>query len=592
MMKPSLQLRLGQQLAMTPQLQQAIRLLQLPTLELQAQVLQALESNVMLEPDEDFEATWSAEAAPSEPSDEDGGDEPVVEIGDDWTEPSAAESEAPWSGTGDRELELPDETGRTLRDHLGWQLELAHLPPDALAIGRALVDAINDDGYLTEPLEAIAEALAGEVRTDAAGVARVLAVVQQLDPSGVGARSVAECIELQLAQLDAATPGLATALALAHRHLELVAGRDLAALQRELRVSGEDLDVALALVRSCHPRPGAAFQAGRTEYVVPDVYARRTPQGWIVELNPAALPRVRINEGYAGMITRAPDHAVLRAQLQEARWLMRSLEIRNDTMLKVARTIVERQQAFLDRGEESMEPMILKDVAEAVAMHESTISRDHHRQVPAHAARHLRVQVLLLEPGGGRRRRRRLVDRDPCQDPQADRSGGAGPAPLRPAASSRCSPPTACRWRGAPSRSTARRSASRPRARAGRLPGADATQDGTQGQEDRAMQLTLTGHHVEVTPPLRDYVRKKLDRVLRHFERVVDVHCVLTVEKLEHKAEATLGVSGAVIHADAKHEDMYAAIDSLADKLDRLVRKHKEKLSDHHASEVTRGRPA
>ena len=146
-------------------------------------------------------------------------------------------------------------------------------------------------------------------------------------------------------------------------------------MQRELRVSGEDLDVALALVRSCHPRPGAAFQAGRTEYVVPDVYARRTPQGWIVELNPAALPRVRINEGYAGMITRAPDHAVLRAQLQEARWLMRSLEIRNDTMLKVARTIVERQQAFLDRGEESMQPMILKDVAEAVGMHESTISR-------------------------------------------------------------------------------------------------------------------------------------------------------------------------------------------------------------------------
>jgi len=375
MMKPSLQLRLGQQLAMTPQLQQAIRLLQLPTLELQAQVLQALESNVMLEAVEDFESTWSTEAAPREEPDQEGGDEPVVEIGDDWTEPSAAESEAPWSGTGDRELELPDDAGRTLRDHLGWQLELAHLPPDALSIGRALIDAINDDGYLTEPLEAIAEALAGEVRTDAAGVARVLAAVQQLDPSGVGARSVAECIELQLAQLDAATPGLATARALAHRHLELVAGRDLAALQRELRVSGDDLEVALALVRSCHPRPGAAFQAGRTEYVVPDVYARRTPEGWIVELNPAALPRVRINEGYAGMITRAPDHAVLRAQLQEARWLMRSLEIRNDTMLKVARTIVERQQAFLDRGEESMEPMILKDVAEAVAMHESTISR-------------------------------------------------------------------------------------------------------------------------------------------------------------------------------------------------------------------------
>ncbi len=375
MMKPTLQLRIGQQLTKTPQLQQAIRLLQLPTIELQAQVLQALESNVMLEAEEDFEATWSSETAPSEPAQDAGPEEPVVEIGDDWTDPSAAESETPWSGSGDRELELPDESGRTLRDHLAWQLELAHLAPEALAIGRAIIDAINDDGYLTDSLDVIAESIAADIRTDAAGVARVLAVVQQLDPAGVGARSVAECIELQLAQLDPATPGLATARALAHRHLELVAGRDLAALQRELHVNGGELDVALALVRSCHPKPGAAFQATRTEYVVPDVYARRTPQGWVVELNPSALPRVRVNEGYAGMITRAPDHAVLRTQLQEARWLLRSLEIRNDTMLKVARTIVGRQQAFLDSGEESMQPMILKDVAEAVGMHESTISR-------------------------------------------------------------------------------------------------------------------------------------------------------------------------------------------------------------------------
>jgi RNA polymerase sigma-54 factor len=393
MMKPSLQLRIGQQLAMTPQLQQAIRLLQLPTVELQAQVLQALESNVMLESDEDFEATWSLDAMPAEARaapDESGAEpegepadvreeaEPVVEIGDDWTEPSAAESEAPWSGSGGSgsgELELPDESGRTLRDHLLWQLELARLPPAALAIAQAVVDAINDDGYLTESLETIAEAASAGGPADLQAVERVLEVVQQLDPAGVGARSVGECIELQLAQLDPATPGLAAARTLAHRHLELVAGRELAALQREMHVSGDELDVALALVRSCHPRPGAAFQSPRTEYVVPDVYARRTPQGWVVELNPSALPRVRLNEGYAGMITRAPDHAVLRTQLQEARWLLRSLEIRNETMLKVARTIVDRQQAFLDRGEESMQPMVLKDVAEAVEMHESTISR-------------------------------------------------------------------------------------------------------------------------------------------------------------------------------------------------------------------------
>jgi len=378
MMKPSLQLRIGQQLTMTPQLQQAIRLLQLPTIELQAQVLQALESNVMLEADEDFEATVSLDAMPGDAAVGTGDGEepgPAVEIGDDWAEPNAAESEAPWAGSGDADLEFPDESGRTLRDHLAWQLELAHLQPASLAIGRAIVDAINDDGYLTETAEAIAGAVAREAPTDAAGVERVLTIVQQFDPAGVGARSVAECIELQLAPLDPATPGLAAARTLAHRHLELVAGRELGALQRELHVTSEELDVALALVRSCHPRPGAAFQALRTEYVVPDVYARRTPQGWVVELNPAALPRIRVNESYAGMITRAPDHAVLRTQLQEARWLLRSLEIRNDTMLRVAQAIVERQHAFLDRGEESMRPLILKDVAEAVEMHESTISR-------------------------------------------------------------------------------------------------------------------------------------------------------------------------------------------------------------------------
>lgn len=379
MMKPSLQLRIGQQLTMTPQLQQAIRLLQLPATELQAQVQQALESNVMLEVDEDFERTASLEdLAASERNDaaegpDDG--ESVVEIGEEWTEPSAAESEAPWARSGDGEVEIADQSGGTLQDHLGWQLELAGLPAASVTIGRALIDAINDDGYLTESPQAIAEAVAPDVATDAEGVGAVLAIIQQFDPAGVGARSVAECIELQLAQLDPATPGLATACALARSHLEQVAGQQFSLLQRQMHCSSEELDVALALVRSCHPRPGAAFQAGRTEYVVPDVYVRRTPQGWSVDLNPAALPRVRLNEGYAGLVTRAPDHAVLRTQLQEARWLLRSLEIRNDTMLRVARSIVERQLAFLDSGEESMQPMILRDVAEAVEMHESTVSR-------------------------------------------------------------------------------------------------------------------------------------------------------------------------------------------------------------------------
>ncbi len=381
MMKPSLQLRIGQQLTMTPQLQQAIRLLQLPTLELQAQVQQALESNVLLEALDDVEATASfeelVEAEQNNKPDETAAEEPevVVEIGDEWAEPTAAESETPWSGSGDGEHEVADEAGHTLQDHLVWQLEMASLPAEAVTIGRALIDAINDDGYLTETPEAIAAAVARDVAADAASVESVLAIIQQFDPVGVGARSVGECIQLQLAQLDSATPGIEAARTLAQLHLELIASQQFSLLQRQMHCSGEELDIALALVRSCHPRPGAAFQPVRTEYVVPDVYARRSPQGWVVELNPAVLPRIRVNETYAGMITRAPDHAVLRTQLQEARWLMRSLEIRNDTMLRVARSIVERQLAFLDSGEESMQPMILRDVAEAVQMHESTISR-------------------------------------------------------------------------------------------------------------------------------------------------------------------------------------------------------------------------
>jgi len=379
-MKPSLQLRIGQQLTMTPQLQQAIRLLQLPALELQAQIREVLESNVMLEAEEEQEDA-SLEELADVPGDDagdagdEGPEEPAVEVGDDWPEPSAAESDTPWSGDGDRMQEFADESGQGLREHLLWQLELGHLEPRQLLIGRAIVDALNDDGYLGESLEGIAATLRPEVEAGADEIEAVLRVVQQLDPVGVGARSLAECIALQLGQLDPATPGLALATAIALGHLDLVAAQQLAALRRQLRCTPEELDTAIALVRACHPRPGAALQQTRTEYVVPDVFVRRTPTGWAVELNPASLPRVRLNQTYAGMVTRAEDHAVLRTQLQEARWLLRSLEIRNETLLKVARSIVERQSAFLERGEEAMQPMVLKDVADAIGMHESTVSR-------------------------------------------------------------------------------------------------------------------------------------------------------------------------------------------------------------------------
>ncbi|HTT41651.1 MAG TPA: RNA polymerase factor sigma-54, partial [Steroidobacteraceae bacterium] len=328
MLKPSLQLKLGQQLTMTPQLQQAIRLLQLPALELQAHIREMLESNVMLEPMEEAEATGTFEAlvtAAEQPKPKEA--ERTVEVLDEgWDSHGAGPAETPWNSDDDeRQQDYADDSGQSLQEHLLWQLELASLAPRELAIARAIVDSISDDGYLTESLEEIAQTLRPELECAASEVASVLQVVQALDPPGVGARSVAECLELQLRQLDPATPGYATALQIARHHLELVAERELTLLRRELRATEEELASALALVRSCHPRPGATVSAGSAEYVVPDVFVRRTEHGWGVELNPATLPRVRLNQGYASLIGRNASHATMRAQLQEARWLLKSL---------------------------------------------------------------------------------------------------------------------------------------------------------------------------------------------------------------------------------------------------------------------------
>ncbi len=379
MLKPSLQLKLGQQLTMTPQLQQAIRLLQMPALELQAHIRELLEQNVMLEPLEDNEGTGTYEvvAIAEPPPPPESRRESTVEVLDEpWAQQNTGPADAPWSGDDEeRQQEYADSAGESLQDYLLSQLELARLAPRQLAIASAIVDAISDDGYLTETLEEIAQTLRPELECAAGEVAAVLERVQALDPAGVGARSVGECIELQLRQLDPATPGLDTALTIARVHLELVAERELTQLRRELRLSDEELACALALVRSCHPRPGATVSAGGAQYVVPDVFVRRTEHGWGVEINPATLPRVRLNQSYASLIGRAASHASMRAQLQEARWLLKSLEIRHETLMKVARSIVERQSAFLEHGDEHMRPMILRDIAEAVGMHESTISR-------------------------------------------------------------------------------------------------------------------------------------------------------------------------------------------------------------------------
>ncbi|MBV6415567.1 MAG: RNA polymerase sigma-54 factor [Steroidobacteraceae bacterium] len=384
MLKPSLQLKLGQSLTMTPQLQQAIRLLQLPALELQAHVRELLESNVMLEAVEETEQTGIFEAIQSpaerearlEMAQHEAPQVDVEIVTEQWSSEPSGPSEAPWApDDDDRAQEYAEPAEASLQDHLLSQLEVADLDARRLAIARAIVDAINDDGYLIETAGEIAATLRPDVVCTEGEVLEVLATVQALDPAGIGARSVAECITLQLRQLDGATPGIATALAIATDHLDAVARGEHALLRRELRVSDEELAAALALVRTCRPRPGTVVSGASPEYVVPDVHVRRTDRGWSVEINPATLPRVRLNQGYASLLGRSNSHATLRAQLQEARWLLKSLEIRNETLLKVARAIVERQSAFLEQGDEHMRPMILKDIAAAIEMHESTISR-------------------------------------------------------------------------------------------------------------------------------------------------------------------------------------------------------------------------
>ena len=368
MLKPSLQLKLGQTLTMTPQLQQSIRLLQLPVLDLNAQIQDALEENIMLEMEDlpDVPQTSAETTAEVE----------TIRAEDSWQSTATARiQDGGWNGEGRPISEFADESGQTLHDHLLWQLEMEDFEPREVIIGEAIIDSINDDGYLVAELEEILEIVAAEAEFSATEIEATLTKIQRLDPIGVAARSIPECIILQLRQLDPGTPGLQLAIDIADSHLDLVANRDYGELRRTLRTSEEDLHDALALVKSCNPKPGLAVSPASTEYVIPDVFVRKIDNRWQVEISPTGVPRLSVNQQYAQLLRGSGDHAVLRTQLQEARWLIRSLEIRNETLMKVATCIVSRQTEFLEHGDEAMKPMVLRDVAEEIGMHESTISR-------------------------------------------------------------------------------------------------------------------------------------------------------------------------------------------------------------------------
>ena len=376
-MKQSLQLRLSQHLAMTPRLQQAIRLLQLSTMELHTEVQEALDSNLMLELDEDDTAAAGSEPeiAPADIPRE----LPVDSVWEDIYDsapPGGVASSEEFHGT---DLLAHRTQTESLKDSLLWQVSLMRLCDTDRVIAAALVDAIDDDGYLTLTLEDIRHSL--DPRREEVALERIEAVlrqVQALDPPGVAARSLQECLMLQLGQLPADTEWRDAALALVAEHLPLLASKSYGRLMTALGLDQRELQCVIDLVRSLSPRPGAAVESSAPEYVIPDLLVRKENGAWRVELNPDAFPKVRINSRYANLIRRADnsaDNHTLKSHLQEARWFIKSLVTRGETLLKTATCIVERQQAFLERGEEAMKPMVLADVAHAIGMHESTISR-------------------------------------------------------------------------------------------------------------------------------------------------------------------------------------------------------------------------
>jgi RNA polymerase sigma-54 factor len=391
-MKPSLQLRMGQQLTLTPQLRQAIRLLQMSTVELEAELTEAIESNPLLERAEDAEphsgsidepATTPESDSTAEPGSESSGDEANAEILEspldyepDWDIETGASS----SGSADGEDRLESLQGtvtESLHDHLLWQLGLSHLSARDQAIGRALIDAIGDDGYLQEDFDSVRATLRPEIEAEADELQAVLTHIQQFDPLGVGTRSLAECLCVQLRALQDDGPAWELAQKIAHAHLEDLARLGTLKLAQQLKQDAELATEAVALLRRLDPKPGARFGGERVEYVAPDAYAWRQAGVWRVSLAPGCLPRVGINRQYEAMIGVAArgDASYLRGQLQEARWLIRSLETRADTILRVAECIVRQQSAFLEHGPEAMRPLVLREIADELELHESTISR-------------------------------------------------------------------------------------------------------------------------------------------------------------------------------------------------------------------------
>jgi len=375
---------------MTPQLQQAIRLLQLSTLELGTEVQEALESNPMLEqedgegslPDDagnNTEATGNEKEAGAEGSSEVIPDElPTDSNWDDTFDTGTSNLSAPEQASTRDIYETVTVSGGGIHGHLTWQLELTKLSETDELIAYTIIDAIDDSGYLTASTREIHDNLDKGLEVDHDEVEAVLHRIQQFDPIGVGARDLQECLQLQLQHFDKDTPWLAETKILIRDYFGLLSNRDFSKLGSRMKLSTDELKEVIHFLQTLNPRPGAQFNDTEPEYIVPDVYVTKKNGKWTVELNTDSIPKLRINSMYANMVKRgsnSKDNTYLRDNLQEARWFLKSLQSRHDTLIKVSNCIIERQRGFLDHGEEAMKPLVLRSIAEAIDMHESTISR-------------------------------------------------------------------------------------------------------------------------------------------------------------------------------------------------------------------------
>ena len=381
-MKQALQLKLGQQLTLTPQLQQAIKLLQLSTLDLQQTITETLESNPLLDEEDtlvdqvdsalkesvDFSETVSEEISGTE-----------LQVDAAWEDvmPSAAPS-SPSQSMGDSDMNFAerDSLPETLQSHLLWQLNLTRFSAADHTIALAFIDAVDVDGRLTQTPEQIHLGLASD-DLELDEIMAVLHRLQHFEPTGVFAADLRECLLIQLRQMAVETPHRETAGLLVSRHIEQIPVADPKNLARRMRTTPDDIAGALSLIRSLNPTPGASVESEVTEYIVPDVFVKRVEGRWRVELNPDVAPKLRINDHYAELLSAGSntDRDYGRASMQEAKWFIKSLLSRNETLLKVASSIVQHQRAFLDHGDEAMRPLILADIAGEVDLHESTVSR-------------------------------------------------------------------------------------------------------------------------------------------------------------------------------------------------------------------------